>query len=114
MSGETKTLVRVFLGSPGDLDDERAAIRQAVEELNATTSYPLGYRIEVMGWEDGNAGYGRAQERINKDLETCEVFIGLMWKKWGTPTRRCRSFEQAESDDSAIAAPLIVSPATGK
>jgi len=85
LSGETKTLVRVFLGSPGDLDDERAAIRQAVEELNATTSYPLGYRIEVMGWEDGNAGYGRAQERINKDLETCEVFIGLMWKKWGTP-----------------------------
>jgi len=25
-----------------------------------------------------------------------------MWKKWGTPTRHCRSFERADSGDSAL------------
>ena len=38
-----------------------------------------------MGWEETVAGYGRAQEIINQEVDKCDLFIGMMWKKWGTP-----------------------------
>ena len=43
----TRNIVRVFLASPGDLEEERRAIRDAVIEFNATWADPLGYQIEL-------------------------------------------------------------------
>ena len=38
-----------------------------------------------MGWEETVAGYGRPQHLINQDLDQCDLFIGMIWKRWGTP-----------------------------
>jgi len=75
----------VFLASPGDLDVERRAAKEIVDELNATWCEYLGYHVELIGWEDTVAVFGRAQAVINLDVERCELFIGLLWKRWGTP-----------------------------
>ena len=28
---------------------------------------------------------GRPQEIINRDLDGCDLFVGMLWKRWGTP-----------------------------
>ncbi|MDI1282646.1 DUF4062 domain-containing protein [Brevundimonas sp.] len=81
----TRNIVKVFLASPGDLTDERKAAKGVVDEFNVTWADKLGYQVQLVGWEDTVSIWGRPQESINRDLEKCELFIGMMWKKWGTP-----------------------------
>jgi hypothetical protein len=45
-------VIRVFLASPGDLDEERRAAKETVDEINKTWFESLGYHVELMGWED--------------------------------------------------------------
>lgn len=80
----TRRIVKVFLASPGDLSDERIAARDEVAEFNANWAEALGYQIELIGWEDTVSAYGRPQAIINRELEQCELFFGMMWKRWGT------------------------------
>ena len=56
-----------------------------VEEFNEIWADQFGYQVELVGWEDAVSMYGRPQSVINKDLERCELFVGLLWKRWGTP-----------------------------
>ena len=52
----------------------------------------LGYQIELLGWEDTVASFGRPQQLINEEVDRCDLFIGLMWKRWGTPPDRDGNF----------------------
>jgi len=82
---ESRKVVRVFLASPGDLRDERAAAKSVVDDLNQTWLSFHGYHVELVGWEITVASFGRPQSIINRDLETCEYFLGILHKRWGTP-----------------------------
>ncbi len=82
---EIRKVVKVFLASPGDLPDERRAAKAVVDELNDEYAEEFGYQVELIGWEDTVTAFGRPQATINRELERCELFVGLMWKKWGTP-----------------------------
>ncbi len=82
---DSRRIVKVFLASPGDLSDERKAAKSVVDEHNSLTAEEFGYQVELIGWEDTVSVFGRPQAAINLDLDRCELFIGLMWKKWGTP-----------------------------
>ncbi len=81
----TRRVIRAFLASPGDLEEERRAIRRVVEEFNNLWADELGYQVDLVGWEETVAGYGRPQHLINQDVDSCELFIGMIWKRWGTP-----------------------------
>ncbi|MBE9064907.1 hypothetical protein, partial [cf. Phormidesmis sp. LEGE 11477] len=76
----------MFLASPGDLEKERYITRSVVEDLNTSLARRFGFHLELMGWEDTLPGFGRPQAIINRDLEQCEFFIGLLWERWGSPT----------------------------
>ena len=80
----TRKILRTFLASPGDLQEERKAVRDVVAEFNESWADELGYQIELLGWEDTVAGFGRPQHLINQDVDRCALFIGLIWKRWGT------------------------------
>ncbi|MDD5319249.1 MAG: DUF4062 domain-containing protein [Methylococcales bacterium] len=82
---DTRKVVKVFLASPGDLAEERSAAKLVVDEINDLFAEEFGYQIELVGWEDTISVYGRPQATINRELERCELFVGLMYKKWGTP-----------------------------
>ena len=81
----SRKIVKVFLASPGDLQDERRAVKHAVDVFNRQWADFSGIHVELVGWEDTVSQFGRPQESINRDLDQCELFIGLMWKKWGSP-----------------------------
>ena len=81
----TRKILHTFLASPGDLQDERKAVHDVVDAFNECWADEFGYQIELLGWEDTVAGVGRPQQIINREVDRCGLFIGLMWKRWGTP-----------------------------
>src|SRR4051794_9426428 len=81
----SRKVVKVFLASPSDLPDERRSAKSVVDEFNKLWGDRFGFHVELVGWEDTISGYGRPQEIINRDLAQCELFIGMLWKRWGTP-----------------------------
>ncbi len=89
-------VVKIFLASPGDLAEERARTREVVDEVNRSLGRELDLHIDLLGWEDTLPGIGRPQELINADVDTCHIFLGLLWKRWGTPTggRYTSGFEE--------------------
>jgi hypothetical protein len=82
---DTRKVVRIFIASPGDLGEERIRAKFVADEFNSIWAKEFGYQVELVGWEDAVSVYGRPQSVINKDLERCELFIGMLWKRWGTP-----------------------------
>jgi hypothetical protein len=81
----TRRFIKVFLASPGDLVPERKAAKVIVDEFNSQLADVLGYQVQLVGWEDTLPGAGRPQEIINRDLDGCDLFVGMLWKRWGTP-----------------------------
>lgn len=60
-------------------------MRKPKKNYNKQIAPLLGFRVELMAWEETLPGCGRPQDIINQELDVCELFIGMMWKKWGTP-----------------------------
>jgi hypothetical protein len=52
----TRKIIRAFLASPGDLQEERKAIRDVIDEFNESSANELGYQVELIGWEKTIAG----------------------------------------------------------
>lgn len=81
----TRQFIKVFLASPGDLAPERQVAKSIIDEFNSQLADALGYQVELFGWEDTLPGIGRPQAIINRELDGCDLFVGMLWKRWGTP-----------------------------
>lgn len=81
---DSRRVLRAFLASPGDLEEERLIVRDVVDDFNKSWAEYLGYEIILFGWEESVPRFGRPQEIINKNVDRCDLFLGLIWKKWGT------------------------------
>jgi hypothetical protein len=86
MTPQSRRLLCVFLASPSDLGDERRIAKSVIDNLNRGLCRTLNITIDLLGWEDTLPGMGRPQELINRDVDRCELFVGLLWQSWGTPT----------------------------
>lgn len=92
------TEYRVFIACPGDLATERAAVIDVIEEINSTHGVPLNYRLRPVWYgKDAAAGFGPPQAVVNEFLQgQYELFVGLMWKRFGTPTVEWKSGTEEE------------------
>lgn len=55
----------------------------------------MGWHIDLLGWEDTLPGAGRPQALINDDVDNCDLFIGILHMRWGSPSGRFSSgFEE--------------------
>jgi Domain of unknown function (DUF4062) len=81
---ESIKFVRVFIGSPSGLDDERRAAREIIDEVNQAHGEHWGCQFKLVGWEDTIPGFQRPQSLINIDLDKCQYFVGVLWNRWGT------------------------------
>ena len=102
MAGNRK-VISFFLASPGDLIEERKIAKQVADELNSMLSLKFNVHIELVGWEDTVSSAGRPQEIINRDLERCDVFIGLLWKRWGSAPDNESRYESGFEEEFTIA-----------
>ena len=90
-----RNILTIFLASPGNLIEERKAVRSTVDRVNKIISRRVGWSIELLGWEDTLPSFNRPQELINKDVDSCELFIGVLWQRWGQDTCKYSSgFEE--------------------
>ena len=92
-------VIGVFLASPSDLEPERNRLEEVVEELNRTWGRSLSIRLDLVRWEThGYPGIGKdAQDVINQQLpDDYDIFVGLMWGRFGTPTGRAGSGTEEE------------------
>lgn len=81
---DTLRVLQVFIASPNDLIDERRAIKEVADELNLAFGRITGVQIQLLGWEDRLPGFGRPQGQINEDVDKADLFIGFLWRRWGS------------------------------
>ncbi len=98
----TLTRYTIFVASPSDVQAERNALRRIVDDANKIYFARLGIIAEVLGWEDVPSGIGLyPQDVINKYTEgKYDVFIGLMWSRFGTKTPNAESGTAEEFEDA--------------
>lgn len=92
-------LFKIFLASPGDTNAERLAAEEVVEEINKSIGSRDNFRLELLKWEnDTYPSVGEdGQDVINKQIGSdYQIFVGIMWKKFGSPTKRAGSGTEEE------------------
>ncbi len=94
-----KRKIRVFIASPSDLTSERVAFRNHVDLLNLGFGDGAGVEFVALGWEDTLASTGRrSQDVINAEIDSCDVFILAMHRRWGqeAPDSKFASYTEEE------------------
>jgi len=96
---EIVQVLTIFVASPSDVAPERSRLADVIAELNRSWSQTLGVRLEMIGWETHvNPGFGTdPQDVINSQIpQDYDLFIGIMWHRFGTPTPRAGSGTEEE------------------
>lgn len=96
MSNVTYKAMKIFIATPSDLAEERNIFVDIVTEVNQIKGHSAGYHLEPVGWEYTLPGNGRAQSLINEQLLHCDLFIMVLWERWGTPTGEYSSGTEEE------------------
>jgi hypothetical protein len=91
----------VFLASPGDVDAERAVARSVLDDVNRTVGREKGVFFDVVGWDTDSypAFGGDGQAVLNAeigDMSQHDLFVGIMWTRFGSPTPRADSGTEEE------------------
>ena len=92
-------LFKIFLASPSDTNDERNSAEEVVDEINKSIGSRDNFRLELLKWEnDTYPSVGEdGQDVINKQIGSdYQIFVGIMWKKFGSPTKRAGSGTEEE------------------
>lgn len=87
--GEIIRRVLIFISSPSDLAEERAAVKRVVAKINSLSAIKRAYILEPLLYEEevlpeqGDA----AQLIVNRymQVEDCYVVICMMWGRMGMP-----------------------------
>lgn len=81
---------RIFIASPGDVMAERERLRAVIADLNRTGNVAdqVGVTLEAYDWRNVSPATGRPEQVILDELAIaeCEVFIGILWLRFGSPT----------------------------
>jgi hypothetical protein len=100
--------IRVFVSSPGDMPKERRLIAEICRELSLT----MPAHVEALLWEGagsrnpevqpfppeitGLGGQAVIDDHIWNRLGGYDVYLGMLWRRIGTPTGVWRSGTEAE------------------
>src|SRR5690349_3882864 len=107
---------RVFISSPTDVGEERKAAAKVIADVNESPlSKRLGLSCQAFLWErDAIPGItGAIQDEINRQVEDYDVYVGILAKRFGTPSSKAGSgteeeFERALQDFQRKGAPWIM------
>jgi len=80
--------IRIFLASPGDLTEERKIVTEVLEDLRITIGRSKDVYLELKTWEtDTYPAIGQyVQKVITEQIGDYDVFVGIMWRRFGTKT----------------------------
>lgn len=93
------TVLKVFIASPSDIIEERNVLEEIVAEINKLIGSDLNLRFEIIKLStDTYPSIGKdAQSVINEQIgDSYDIFIGLIWKRFGLPTKEGLSGTEEE------------------
>ena len=97
-------IIRVFIGAPSDVNPEREIIKKVINNMNKYyrgTGFSKFDLIEVKKDVRSDIGSGlEAQEVIDENIGDYDLFIGILWKRFGTPTKTHESGTQQEFENA--------------
>lgn len=98
----SKRALRVFVASPDDVSEERDALTKLVSELNLTIAVVAPEKeisLEAVRWETHSfPSAGRPQKVITEQIGEYDIFVGIMWTRFGTPSGVAESGTEEEFD----------------
>jgi hypothetical protein len=88
MNHNTLRRLRIFLASPGDCVDDREKAKAVIQDLDRALARPIGLLLEPNTWEDVVGDMGRPEQIILDQIQLgkMDLFVGLMWRRFGMPT----------------------------
>lgn len=98
---------RVFIASPGGLEDERAVVREEILKFNSSYMYELRATFSAHGWEDVPGSMRRPQGVINEDIAGCDYMILMLGSRWGSQTAVDSRYSSGTEEEFYIARSLM-------
>jgi uncharacterized protein len=91
--------IQIFVASPGDVAKEKQALAEIVARLDRNLASHLCLRLELKEWRQVAPGMGRPEDVILDQLpvESWDLFIGILWLRFGTPSGTTRAGENFDS-----------------
>lgn len=91
---------KIFIGSPSDVQEEREIIEDIINEMNDLYEYLNVPKLKLISLKTdvrSKIGNIEGQSVIDKQIEgKYNVFIGILWKKFGTKTENYDSGTEQE------------------
>jgi hypothetical protein len=86
------TQLMVVIASPNDVRKERKALDRTIQKVNRRVAKYLGLSLQAVLWEtDTYPGFhvDGPQALIDSllNIEDCDILIGILWKRFGTPIK---------------------------
>jgi hypothetical protein len=95
-----KQLVRlsVFISGTSEMEAEKAALKRVTDELSSVLDKTHGITLRLATFPDTiRPGVNTdPQTEINRQIADCDIYIGLLWSRFGTATARAGSGTQEE------------------
>lgn len=85
--------IRIFLSSPGDVEEERSAVREMLQRLGRSPLIREDFTIEVVSWDDPDAPVPmlatvppqQAVSRARPTPSECDFTVVIIARRIGTP-----------------------------
>lgn len=106
--------LRVFIASPKDVAEERAAVHGIIDEINTLVAFKQGIMLVPFLWEvDAPPRADQPQRVINRYLDEAAIVVVILWNRLGTPTGQAASgtteeYERAVAHQAANGWPIVM------
>lgn len=94
-----KSIIKCFIASPSDTKEERDICDSVFSFINQGIGEAYNFRLESIRWEnDVHPGIGDDGQAVinNQVKDKYDLFIGIMYTKFGSPTLRADSGTEEE------------------
>jgi ubiquinone/menaquinone biosynthesis C-methylase UbiE len=80
--------LRIFVSSPNDAKAEREALDEIVETINRTNGEQQSFVLQLFKWEKDVIPQidQTPQEVIDQQTPDCDIYLGILRTRFGTPT----------------------------
>ena len=90
--------IRVFVSSPSDVKKERESLDGVVDEINRTKGETNSFVLDLFRWERNVISQidQTPQDVIDSQMPPCDVYLGILRTRFGTPTANYGSGTEQE------------------
>ena len=82
------TVLRIFVSSPADVQEERDVLEEVVRDINNTDAQERGLQLKTFRWEkDVTPRIGPPPQKVvDEQTPDCQIYLGILSARFGTPT----------------------------